>query len=171
MTGLTDFNTFNTATSGYYKYNESGVTLPSDAVLNLDAGTYSLYHIVVCMSKDTGEDSHIGTDNLSRSFRAASVMDYYEPDYDYIYTIKFKDISAFPGDLLSGYYHHSKEVLVASESVTTATMSLSDNLNKIKSEYSIADTPSASTNFHIRWYITKKVMTGRMSVFLTRSTI
>ncbi len=146
---------FTTKEYGYYFQNEgSGVTLPTDALLELPAGKFSFYNVVIAMSKDTGEAGHTGA--FSRGFhRAASVTTPYEPDYDYIYTIKFTDTSTWPG-VENINYSHSKEVLVANESVTTANMTLSDSRAKILTDYTVADWATLCSNFHIRWYIAKK---------------
>jgi len=146
---------FTTKEYGYYFQNEgSGVTLPTDALLELPAGKFSFYNVVIAMSKDTGEEGHTGA--FSRGFhRAASVTTPYEPDYDYIYTIKFTDTSTWPG-VENINYSHSKEVLVANESVTTANMTLSDSRAKILTDYTVADWATLRSNFHIRWYIAKK---------------
>lgn len=146
---------FTTKEYGYYFQNEgSGVTLPTDALLELPAGKFSFYNVVIAMSKDTGEAGHTGA--FSRGFhRAALVTTPYEPDYDYIYTIKFTDTSTWPG-VENINYSHSKEVLVANESVTTANMTLSDSRAKILTDYTVADWATLCSNFHIRWYIAKK---------------
>jgi len=146
---------FTTKEYGYYFQNEgSGVTLPTNALLELPAGKFSFYNVVIAMSKDTGEAGHTGA--FSRGFhRAASVTTPYEPDYDYIYTIKFTDTSTWPG-VENINYSHSKEVLVANESVTTANMTLSDSRAKILTDYTVADWATLRSNFHIRWYIAKK---------------
>lgn len=64
---------FTTKEYGYYFQNEgSGVTLPTNALLELPAGKFSFYNVVIAMSKDTGEEGHTGA--FSRGFhRAASV--------------------------------------------------------------------------------------------------
>ena len=147
---------FTTKEYGYYFQDEAnGVTLPTDASLTLPAGKFSYYYVVVAMTADTGEDSHTGAFSREFSHRAASITSPYEPDYDYIYTIKFTDTSTWPGteDI---DYSHSKEVLVASESVTTANMSLSDSKAKILTDYSVSSWATLRSNFHIRWYIAKK---------------
>lgn len=146
---------FTTKEYGYYFQNEgSGVTLPTNALLELPAGKFSFYNVVIAMSKDTGEEGHTGA--FSRGFhRAASVTTPYEPDYDYIYTIKFTDTSTWPG-VENINYSHSKEVLVANESVTTADLPLSDSFAKILTDYLVSDWATLRSNFHIRWYIAKK---------------
>ncbi|MCR4582918.1 MAG: hypothetical protein K5764_05115 [Prevotella sp.] len=149
---------FTTLANGYWMYNESGITLPSDAVLKLDAGKYSYYHVVVCLSADAGESGHVNSSLARRP--APIVSSAYEPDYDFIYTIKFADTSSFPGTLSSTVITHSKELLLANESVTEATMSLSDYVNKIKSEYGVTSFANLVNPFHIRWYITKKNSEG-----------
>ncbi len=162
LTGLTGYQTFQTATNGYYNYNESGITLPTNAQLTLSEGKFSYYHVVVCLSKDTGEDGHIGTGNLSRPLRAASVTDYYEPDYDYIYTIKFKEISDFPGNLDNLLKSHSKEVLVKSTN-TEVVIPLNETktVNKFVKEMGKADFATlVGGYFHVRWFVAKKNSDG-----------
>ncbi len=147
---------FTTKEYGYYFQDEAnGVTLPTDASLTLPAGKFSYYYVVVAMTADTGEDSHTGAFSREFSHRAASITSPYEPDYDYIYTIKFTDTSTWPG-VENINYSHSKEVLVANESVTTANMTLSDSRAKILTDYTVADWATLRSNFHIRWYIAKK---------------
>lgn len=147
---------FTTKEYGYYFQNEgSGVTLPTNALLELPAGKFSFYNVVIAMSKDTGEEGHTGAFSREFSHRAASITSPYEPDYDYIYTIKFTDTSTWPG-VENINYSHSKEVLVANESVTTANMTLSDSRAKILTDYTVADWATLRSNFHIRWYIAKK---------------
>lgn len=142
---------FTTKEYGYYFQDEAnGVTLPSDATLTLPAAKFNYYNVVVCMSKDTGEADHTGAFARTRAITTT-----YEPDYDYIYTIKFAETSTWPGteDI---NYSHSKEVLVATESVTTANLSLADSKAKILTDYLVADWATLRSNFHIRWYIAKK---------------
>ena len=144
---------FTTPEYGYYFQDEaSGVTLPTNAKLTLPAGKFNYYYVVVAMSSDTGETGHTGT--FARK-GAASVESTYEPDFDYIYTIKFSEVSDFPGTEAIAY-SHSKEVLVKDEAQTTATMSLADNLSKILGEYTVADWATLRSSFHIRWYVAKK---------------
>lgn len=162
LTGLSGYQSFQTATNGYYNYNESGITLPTDAQLTLPEGQFNYYHVVVCLSKDTGEDGHIGTGNLSREFRAASVTSYYEPDYDYIYTIKFKEISDFPGNLDNLLKSHSKEVLVKSaDTKVLIPLNETKTVNKFISE--LGETNFAtmvSHYYHVRWFVAKKNSDG-----------
>ena len=142
---------FTTKEYGYYFQDEaSGVTLPSNATLTLPAAKFNYYNVVVCMSKDTGETGHTGAFARTRAITTT-----YEPDYDYIYTIKFAETSTWPGteDI---NYSHSKEVLVATESVTTANLSLADSKAKILTDYLVADWATLRSNFHIRWYVAKK---------------
>lgn len=145
---------FTTPEYGYYFQNEtsSGITLPSDASLTLPAGKFNYYYVVVAMSADTGETGHTGA---FAPRRAPSIASIYEPDYDYIYTIKFAETSSFPGTLDIDYAH-SKEVLVKDESVKTATLTLSDSKSKMLTEYLVPDWATLRSNFHIRWYVVKK---------------
>ena len=161
LTGLTGYQTFQTATNGYYNYNESGITLPTDAQLTLPEGQFNYYHVVVCLSKDTGENGHIGTGNLSRPLRAASVT-YYEPDYDYIYTIKFKEISDFPGNLDNLLKSHSKEVLVKStDPEVVIPLNETKTVNKFVKEMGKADFATlVGGYFHVRWFVAKKNSDG-----------
>lgn len=162
LTGLTGYQTFQTATNGYYNYNESGITLPTNAQLTLSEGKFSYYHVVVCLSKDTGENGHIGTGNLSRPLRAVSVTDYYEPDYDYIYTIKFKELSDFPGNLDNLLKSHSKEVLVKStDTEVVIPLNETKTVNKFVKEMGKADFATlVGGYFHVRWFVAKKNSDG-----------
>ena len=163
LTGLSGYQSFQTATNGYYNYNESGITLPTDAQLTLPEGKFSYYHVVVCLSKDTGENGHIGTGNLSRPLRAASsVTDYYEPDYDYIYTIKFKEISDFPGNLDNLLKSHSKEVLVKStDTKVLIPLNETKTVNKFIGELGETNFATMVSNYyHVRWFVAKKNSDG-----------
>ncbi len=162
LTGLTGYQTFQTATNGYYNYNESGITLPTNAQLTLSEGKFSYYHVVVCLSKDTGENGHIGIGNLSRPLRAVSVTDYYEPDYDYIYTIKFKELSDFPGNLDNLLKSHSKEVLVKStDTEVVIPLNETKTVNKFVKEMGKADFATlVGDYFHVRWFVAKKNSDG-----------
>lgn len=169
---------FTTKEYGYYFQDEAnGVTLPTDASLTLPAGKFSYYYVVVAMTADTGEDSHTGAFSREFSHRAASITSPYEPDYDYIYTIKFTDTSTFPGTLTTSPFSHSKEVLVKDESVKTATLTLADSKAKILSEYLVADWATLRSNFHIRWYVVKKNDEGdfekipNSELYLTSATV
>jgi len=162
LTGLSGYQSFQTATNGYYNYNESGITLPTNAQLTLSEGKFSYYHVVVCLSKDTGENGHIGTGNLSRPLRAVSVTDYYEPDYDYIYTIKFKELSDFPGNLDNLLKSHSKEVLVKStDPEVVIPLNETKTVNKFVKEMGKADFATlVGGYFHVRWFVAKKNSDG-----------
>lgn len=162
LTGLSGYQSFQTATNGYYNYNESGITLPTDAQLTLPEGQFNYYHVVVCLSKDTGEDGHIGTGNLSREFRAASVTSYYEPDYDYVYTIKFKEISVFPGNLDNLLKSHSKEVLVKSaDTKVLIPLNETKTVNKFIGELGETNFATMVSNYyHVRWFVAKKNSDG-----------
>lgn len=113
------------------------------------------------MSGDTGETTHTGTFSRELGNRAANVKSIYEPDYDLIYTIKFKETSTFPGTWIGkDGFKHAKEILVENESVTEITMPLSESITKIKSEYGVADFATLAANLHVRWYIAKKNTDG-----------
>lgn len=149
LSGLTTdgFVGFTDTAKGYYKNDNGGIsTLPTTS-LTLPAGKFSFYHVVVALSKD----GKVGEASLAP--HRASVLSDYEPDYDYIYTIKFEDVSPFAGTLKE-YYSHSKEILLENESVTEVTIPLKDYLEKIKGEYGKNET--LFNNLHIRWYITKR---------------
>ncbi len=146
---------FTDAAKGFYFSNESGITLPANATLQVPAGKYSFYNVVVALSGDAGESGH--TDNTLAPRRAGDVKDKYEPDYDLLYTIKFKETSTFPGTWIGeDGYKHAKEILVENESVAEITMPLSESITKIKSEYGVADFATLAANLHVRWYIAKK---------------
>ena len=168
---------FTTKTYGYYLSNESGITLPTNATLTLPNGKFNFYHVVVALSADTGESGHVGSFSRESSDRAATVATIYEPDYDYVYTIKFADTSTFPGTLTTSPFSHSKEVLVKDESVKTATLTLADSKAKILSEYLVADWATLRSNFHIRWYVVKKNDEGdfekipNSELYLTSATV
>ncbi len=154
-TALTGTNgtAFSDASYGYYLYNTGGITLPSAATLQLEAGKYSFYNVVIAMSGDTDEQGH--THNLAPR-RTASVRDTYEPDYDYIYTIKFAETSTFPGAVTASAFTHSKEILVANDEVASVEIPLAENINKIKKELGASTFMNLANNLHIRWYLTKK---------------
>lgn len=148
---------FSDPTYGYYLYNTNGISLPYDASLKLEAGKYSFYNVVVAMSADTDEQGH--THDLAPR-RAANVRETYEPDYDYIYTIKFAGTSNFPGRVTDDAFLHSKEILVANDEVASVTIPLAENINKIKSEYGVSSLADLKDNLHIRWYLAKKAEDG-----------
>lgn len=154
-TALTGTNgtAFSDASYGYYLYNTGGITLPSAATLQLEAGKYSFYNVIIAMSGDTDEQGH--THDLAPR-RAADVRETYEPDYDYIYTIKFAETSTFPGTVAGNAFTHSKEILVANDEVATVDIPLAENINKIKKELGAATFVELASNLHIRWYLTKK---------------
>ena len=154
-TALTGTNgtAFSDASYGYYLYNTGGITLPSDATLQLEAGKYSFYNVIIAMSGDTDEQGH--THDLAPR-RAADVRETYEPDYDYIYTIKFAETSTFPGTVTATAFTHSKEILVANDEVATVDIPLAENINKIKKELGAATFVALANDLHIRWYLTKK---------------
>lgn len=152
LTGTTG-TAFSDVKYGYYLYNTEGITLPSDAILQLEAGKYSFYNVIIAMSGDTDEQGH--THDLAPR-RAADVRETYEPDYDYIYTIKFAETSTFPGTVAASAFTHSKEILVANDEVATVDIPLAENINKIKKEFGAATFVALANNLHIRWYLTKK---------------
>ena len=151
VTGATGFST---KEYGYYLSSESGITLPTDNTLTLPEGKFNFYYVVVAMSGDAGETDHTGA---FAPRRAGDVKAIYEPDYDLIYTIKFEETSSFPGTWIGeDGYKHAKEILVENESVTEQTISMSDNITKIKNEYEVSDFATLAANLHIRWFIAKK---------------
>jgi hypothetical protein len=147
---------FTTKEYGYYLYNESGLTLP-DAQLTLPANKFNFYHVVIALSADAGESGHTGA---FAPRRAPVVAGVYEPDYDYIYTIKFGESSTFPGTLTTDYFQHAKEILLSDESVTEVTIPLAENINKIKKEFGASSLVELANNFHVRWYLTKRDDSG-----------
>ena len=153
LTGITGSTAFNTATYGYWLYNTAGITLPTAASLKLEASKYSFYNVIIAMSGDTDEQGH--THNLAPR-RVADVRETYEPDYDYIYTIKFAETSNFPGTVTANAFTHSKEILVANDGVASVTIPLAENINKIKKELGESNFASLLTHLHIRYYMTKK---------------
>lgn len=148
---------FNTKELGYYFINDNGITLSNAATVTLPASKFSFYHVVVALSGDAGEGGHTGA--FARR-NEASVSNIYEPDYDYIYTIKFGEVSNFPGTIANNVFQHAKEVLVPSESVTEVTMPLSESITKIKTEYEQPNFATLASNLHVRWYITKRSTSG-----------
>ena len=147
---------FTTKEYGYYLYNESGLTLP-DAQLTLPANKFNFYHVVIALSADADESTHTGA---FAPRRAPIVKDVYEPDYDYIYTIKFGESSTFPGTLTTSHFQHAKEILVANESVAEVTIPFAENINKIKKEFEASTLVELANNFHVRWYLTKRDDSG-----------
>ena len=148
---------FNTKELGYYFINDGGITLSNNATVTLPASKFSFYNVVVALSGDAGEGGHTGA--FARR-KAASVAGIYEPDYDYIYTIKFAETSNFPGTVAANVFQHAKEVLVANESVPSVTMPLSEAITKIKTEYEQPNFSTLAANLHVRWYITKRSTSG-----------
>lgn len=153
LTGVTGSTAFSDASYGYYLYDTGGITLPSAATLQLEAGKYSFYNVVIAMSGDADEQGH--THDLAPR-RTASVRDTYEPDYDYIYTIKFAETSTFPGAVTASAFTHSKEILVANDEVASVEIPLAENINKIKKELGASTFMDLANHLHIRWYLTKK---------------
>ena len=147
---------FTTKEYGYYLYNEGGLTLP-DATLTLPANKFNFYHVVIALSADAGESSHTGA---FAPRRAPIVKDVYEPDYDYIYTIKFGESSNFPGTLTTPHFQHAKEILVSGEEVTEVTIPFAENINKIKKEFEASTLMELANHFHVRWYLTKRDDSG-----------
>ena len=156
LSGMDGFQTFSTATNGYYLYSESGITLPSSATLTLTEGQFNFYHVIICLSADGGENGHVGN-NLART-RAGSVMQYYEPDYDYIYTIKFDELSDFPGNLDNQVKSHSKEVLVKStDTQVLVPLNETKTVKKFVSELGAADFSAlCNSYYHVRWFVVRK---------------
>ena len=148
---------FNTKELGYFFINDGGITLSNYATVTLPASKFSFYNVVVALSGDAGEGGHTGA--FARR-KAASVAGIYEPDYDYIYTIKFAETSNFPGTVAANVFQHAKEVLVANESVPSVTMPLSEAITKIKTEYEQPNFSTLAANLHVRWYITKRSTSG-----------
>jgi len=159
LTNISGATGFTTKEYGYYLQNESGLTLPN-ATLTLPADKFNYYYVVVAMSKDTGETGHTGTFARELTNRGAFIESIYEPDYDYIYTIKFKETSTFPGTLTTPHFQHAKEILVSSEDVTELTIPLADNINKIKKELGASTLVELANSFHVRWYLTKRDDSG-----------
>ena len=156
LTNILGATGFTTAEYGYYLQDESGLTLP-EATLTLPADRFNYYYVVVAMSGDTGEEGHTGAFARELTNRGASIESIYEPDYDYVYTIKFKETSTFPGTVTSTAFTHSNEVLVEDESKTTALLNLAEQReSKILTEFEKASFNELAQKFHIRWYITKK---------------
>lgn len=153
VTGSTGFTT---KEYGYYLYNEGGLTLPN-ATLTLPDGKFNFYYVVIALSADADESSHMGA--FARR-RAPSVKGVYEPDYDYIYTIKFGESSNFPGTLTTPHFQHAKEILISDGSATEVTIPLAENINKIKKELEASSLVELANNFHVRWYLTKRDANG-----------
>ena len=152
LTDISGATQFTTATNGYYLQDETNrLTALPTAKLTLPANTFNYYYVVVAMSKDMDETTH-----TNAFTRAADVTSVYEPDYDYIYTIKFAEASTFPGTLNASAFKHANEVLVKDETVTSVDIKVSDRYNKILQEYEKASATDLFGTFHVRWYVTKK---------------
>ena len=147
---------FTTKEYGYFLYNEEGLTLPN-ASLTLPDNKFNFYHVVIALSADAGESGHTGA---FAPRRAPIVKDVYEPDYDYIYTIKFGESSTFPGKLTTPHFQHAKEILISDGSATEVTIPLAENINKIKKEFEASTLMELANNFHVRWYLTKRDDSG-----------
>ncbi len=71
------------------------------------------------------------------------------------YVLKF-DNAEWRGTPVASPFKHSKEVLLANESVTTAQLPLGESMHKILSEYGLEHWDDIRSHFHIRWTIAKK---------------
>ena len=151
-----EFTGFTTKEYGYFLYNEEGLTLPN-ASLTLPDGKFNFYHVVIALSADAGESGHTGA---FAPRRVPTVAGVYEPDYDYIYTIKFGESSTFPGTLTTSHFQHAKEILLSDESVAEVTIPFAENINKIKKEFEASTLMELANNFHVRWYLTKRDDSG-----------
>lgn len=151
------FTGFDTKTYGYFSYNDAGLTTLLNAQLTLPANKFNFYHVVIALSADAGESTHTGA---FAPRRAPVVAGVYEPDYDYIYTIKFGESSDFPGTLTTDHFQHAKEILVANESVAEVTIPFAENINKIKKEFGASSLVELANNFHVRYYLTKRDDSG-----------
>ena len=145
---------------GYYFQIEKDINLNAQAYITLpDAGIFTYYNVVVAMSGDTDASKHTeGMGSLFQQQRTASVMNAYEPDFDYIYTYKFSETSPFPGSLDNLQHNHSKEVLVKTNE-TQVLIPLNDKNTvdefvKELGETSFED--MVKKYFHVRWFVAKK---------------
>ena len=73
---------------------------------------------------------------------------------DYKYTYKFLNTD-WQGTISASAFSHSKEVLLANESVASVSLSLVNSLSKILSEYVKPSFSSLATSLHLRWYVVK----------------
>ena len=137
----------NSPTNGVYVYDSgSSLNLSNISVtLTGTAGTLDQYKIVCLLSTSEGTPA---AGPLTR-----------EPNWDLTYTYTF--IYPFAGNLKSGYFSHSREVLLTTSDIAAGRVQIPFNeaLDRIKSEYvrtNVATTGSQAlaSNLHIRWFVT-----------------
>lgn len=127
---------------GVYVYTGSALTAENLSITVTTTDPLVNYQVEAVFSDDD-PDTYTGTTVTK------------EPStLDYKYTYKFLDTD-WAGTLSSSAFSHSKEILVANESVTSASMPLSSSLSKILTEYGKSDFATLATSLHLRWYVVK----------------
>ena len=136
----------NSPTNGVYVYDSgSNLNLNNISVtLTGTTGTLDQYKIVSLLSTSEG-------------IPAAGPLAK-EPNWDLTYTYTF--IYPFAGNLKSGYFSHSKEVLLTTSDIAAGRVQIPFNeaLDRIKSEYvrtnvATSGSQALASNLHIRWFV------------------
>ena len=131
---------------GYYFYDiENGVDLTNvEADLTLPAGMFTYYNVVVAMSTTTEDIDFNGN--------------FYEPDFDYIYTFKFIETSTFPGKFVGSLPPYTKDVQIKAEDKDKPVLiPLFDEVATINNDLNANSFwELASSDFHVRWFVAKK---------------
>ena len=127
---------------GVYVYTGSVLTAENMSVTVTTTNPLVDYQVVGVFSDDDPE-TYSGTTVT----KEPSVL-------DYKYTYKFLNTD-WQGTISASAFSHSKEILLANESVASASMPLSSSLSKILSEYVKPSFSSLATSLHLRWYVVK----------------
>ena len=130
------------AKHGVYVYTGSDLTAENMSVTVTTTNPLVDYQVVGVFSDDD-PDTYSGTTVT----KEPSVL-------DYKYTYKFLNTD-WQGTISASAFSHSKEVLLANESVASASLSLVNSLSKILSEYVKPSFSSLATSLHLRWYVVK----------------
>ena len=130
------------AKHGVYVYTGSDLTAENMSVTVTTTNPLVDYQVVGVFSDDD-PDTYSGTTVT----KEPSVL-------DYKYTYKFLNTD-WQGTISASAFSHSKEILLANESVASASLSLVNSLSKILSEYVKPSFSSLATSLHLRWYVVK----------------
>ena len=135
---------------GLYWQSNGGESLTDIMKIKLDGSKLPSdltdYNLVCTIATDlTGEDTN-----------AESKLSHEPSTMAMKYSISFKD-APWEGTLVSDPFSHSKEILVANESVTEVDIPLADEIAKIKKEFVESNFKDGlADHLHVRWYLTKK---------------
>lgn len=125
---------------GYYISSPEGIESLNNAALTLPAGMFEFYRVVVAFSEDITADVAVD-----------------EPDYDYVYTYRFKDFSSFPGKLKDDAKRQYMDIVMVDNGAAKADIKLSEVGDAIAAEAGYTDFAAyAKDGFHIRWFVVKK---------------